>query len=85
MAVTWYVGKARDGGLRKLREELEAEDIGVHIPAEIRWLGGAKVGARFQEKEGTSSVVATVLGEAAFNRLCRYGVRLFGARYDVDA
>ena len=79
------MGKARDGGLRKLREELEAENSGVHIPAEVRWLGGAKVRARFQEKEGTSSVVATVLGEAAFNRLCRYGVRLFGVRHDVNA
>ena len=47
----------------------EAENSGVQIPAEIRWLGGAKVRARFQEKkEGASSVVAAVLGEATFNR-----------------
>ena len=26
-----------------------------------------------------------VLGEATFNRLCRHGVRLFGARYKADA
>ena len=59
------MGKERDGGLRKLREELEAENSGVRITAEIRWLGGAKVRARFQEKkEGASSVVAAVLGEA---------------------
>ena len=51
-----------------------------------RWLGGATVRAQFQERRGgTSSVVAAVEGEATFNRLCRYGVRLFGARYDVDA
>ena len=31
-----YTGSARDGGLRKLREELEAENAGMHIPAEIR-------------------------------------------------
>ena len=31
-----------------------------------------------------SSVVAAVQGEAVFNRLCRYGVRLFGVRYEVD-
>ena len=46
----------------------------------------AKVRARFQEKkEGASSVVAAVLGEASFYRLCRYGIRLLGARHDVDA
>ena len=73
------MGKAKNGGLRKLREELEATNSGVHIPAEVSWLGGAKVRAWFQERrEGTSSVVAAVQGEATFNRLCRYGVRLIG-------
>ena len=86
ISLTRYMGKERDGGLRKLREELEAENSGIQIPAEIRWLGGAKVRARFQEKkEGASSVVAAVLGEAIFNRLCRYGVRLLGAEHDADA
>ena len=86
ISLTRYMGKEKDGGLRKLREELGAENSGVQIPAEIRWLGGAKVRARFQEKkEGASSVVAAVLGEAAFSRLCRYGVRLLGAKHDVDA
>ena len=86
VSLTRYMGKGRDGELRKLREELEVENSGVRIPAEIRWLGGAKVRARFQEeKEGTSSVAAAVLGEATFNRLCRYGVRLFGARYGAGA
>ena len=36
------MGKERDGGLRKLREELEAENSGVHTPAEVRWLGGQR-------------------------------------------
>ena len=86
ISLTRYMGKEKDGGLRKLREELEAENSGVQIPAEIRWLGGAKHRARFQEKkEGASSVVAPVLGEATFNRLCRSGVRLLGVRHDVDA
>ena len=80
------MGKERDGGLRKLCEELEAENSGVQVPAEIRWLGGANVRACFQEKkEGASSVVAAVLGEAEFNGLCRYGVRLLGVKHDVDA
>ena len=83
---TRYMGGARDGGLWKPRMELEAENSGMHIPAEIRWLGGAKVRARFQkEKDGSSSVVAAVLGEATFGRLCKSGVRLFGCRYEFDA
>ena len=77
-----YMGVARDGGLRKLWEELEAENSRVHIPAEIRWLGGAKVHVSFQaDKDGSSSVVATVLGEATFSCLCKAGVRLLGRRY----
>ena len=55
------MGRTRGDGLLKLREELEAENSGVHILAKIRWLGAAKVQARFQTcKEGTSSVVAAV-------------------------
>ena len=54
----------RKGGLTRLREELEAENGGVDIPAGIRWLSGAKVRTRYQEAQGgTSTVVATVLGE----------------------
>ena len=42
------------GGLRKLREELEAENTGVRIPAEVRWLSGAKARARFH-RDGEGS------------------------------
>ena len=30
-------------------------------------------------------MVAAVLGEATFNRLCRFGVRLLGVKHEVDA
>ena len=74
------------GGLRLLREELEAENSGVSIPADIRWLCREKAQARFQETRGdTSSVVAAVLGDATFGRVCRSGVHLFGGRYEVEA
>ena len=74
------------GGLRKLREELEAENAGVRAPAEIRWLSGAKARARFHRNGcGSSSVVAAVLSEEVFGRLCRSGVRLPGSRHEVDA
>ena len=42
ISLTRYMGKEKDGGLRKLHEELEANSR-VQIPAEIRWLGGVKV------------------------------------------
>ena len=80
-----YMGKTA-GGLHLLREELEAENSGVSIPADIRWLSRAKVQARYQElKGGTSTVVAAVLGDATFSRVCKSDVRLFGRRYEVEA
>ena len=58
-----YMGGARNGSLRKLREDLAAENSVVHVPADVRWLGGAKVRARSQaNKDGSSPVVAAVLG-----------------------
>ena len=58
----------------------------MRIPAEIRWLGGAKVRTRFQaNKDGSSFVVAAAPGEATFGRLCRAGVRLLRRRYEVNA
>ena len=74
------------GGLKKLRKELEAENAGVRVPAEIRWLSGAKARARFHCEEcGSSSVVAAVLSTEVFNQLCRRGIRLPGGRHEVDA
>ena len=69
------MGRVGRGDLLKRREELEVEKSGVHIPAEVRWLGGARVRARFQrEKSGSSSVVAAVLGEAESGFLGRHEV-----------
>ena len=43
-----------------------------------------KVRARFQaDRDGSSSVVAAVLGEATFCHLNMAGVRLFRCRYEV--
>ena len=81
-----YVGRQKDGGLLKLREELEAENSGVQIPAEVRWLSAAKARAKFQSnRDGISSVVAAFLGEATFGRLCKNGVRPLGQQCEVDA
>ena len=45
----------------------------MRIPAETRWLGGAKAQARFQANRVGSSSVITVIGEATFGRLCKGG------------
>ena len=47
---------ATDGGLRKLRDELEAENSGVHIPAKIRWLGVAKAARRTTSRPTTDAL-----------------------------
>ena len=48
------------------------------------WVAAAQ--ARFQEtRGGTSSVVAAVLGDATFGRVCKAGVHLFGRRYEAEA
>ena len=71
------MGQHKEGGLLKLREELEAENSRVQIPAEIRWLSAAKARVKFQsDRDGTSSVVAAFLDEATFVRLCKNVVRL---------
>ena len=56
-----------------------------HIPARIRWRGGAKVWAHFRMCKDGSSVVAAVLGEATYGHLCKSGVQLLGRRYGVGA
>ena len=74
------------GGLRKPREELEAENEGLRTPAEIRWLGRVvNIRACFDECHDTAAtVVAAVLGEATFSRLCRSGERLQDRRHEVE-
>ena len=77
------MGPTRDGDLRKLREELEAEKSGVCIPAEIRWLGGAMARARFQGRPLFGGGSGD--GGDCFWPPLQGGVRLFGSRYEVDA
>ena len=46
---------------------------------------GESPGSLQKYKDGTPSVVAAVLGEATFSRLCKSGIHLFGCRYEVEA
>ena len=62
------------------------ENTGVRVPAEVRWLSGAKARARFHCEEcGSLSVVAAVLSVEVFKQLYRRGIRLSGGRHEVDA
>ena len=74
------------GGLKELREELEAENKGVLVPSQIRWLLSVEVRASYRECwTCDSSVVAPVLGGAVFARLYKRRVQLQGHRHRVDA
>ena len=72
-------------GLKGLFEELEAENEGVKIPSDLRWLDQASdVRTLFQEMTiPASSVTFAILGEATFTRLCKSELRLLGRRYEV--
>lgn len=73
--------------MRRLREELEAENEQVSILPAIRRLGRAEDMRNRLKKEtiGASSVTFAVLGETTFARLCMRGLRLLGRCYDVEA
>ena len=74
------------GGLKDLREQLEAENKGVQVPSQIRWLRSVEVRASYREcRTRDLSVVAPVLGGAVCARLCKRGVQLQGHRYRIDA
>ena len=74
------------GGLKELREELEAENKGVQVPSQIRWLRSVEVRASYPGCQTCdSSVVAPVLEVAVFARLCKRRLQPQGHRYRVDA
>ena len=51
------------GGPQELREELEAENEGVQITSQIRWLRSAEVRASYRERQTRDSpLVVPVLG-----------------------
>ena len=75
-----------EGGLRTLREELEAENEGVLTPSNIRCPDEREdIRPRRLAKEiAAPSVVFAVAGEETFAHLCRTSLRLLGRRYEVE-
>jgi hypothetical protein len=79
-----YVGKGTFG-LGKLREEIEADNEGVKVPIEARWLGRLEdIKKRWIEKRTfASTAVIAVKGEAVAAGLVRHGVWVCGRRLEV--
>ena len=84
--VARYLGRG-SGSTEILREELEAENVGIRIPSPIRWLSGAP-SVKDRHHEGTIkalSVVLAVTDEDTFRLVRKGGLRLQGRRYEVEA
>jgi len=80
-----YIGKGTEG-LQKMRQEIQAENEGVAIPAQVRWLSNPRI-IREREQRGeikASSVVFIVMGKKVAQRLVSKGVNAAGLRYKVE-
>jgi len=80
-----YMGKGTEG-LQKMREEIQAENEGVAIAAQVRWLMNPRI-IREREQRGeikASSVVFIVRGKKVAQRLVNKGVIAAGVRYKVE-
>jgi hypothetical protein len=80
-----YMGKGTEG-LQKMTEEIQAENEGVTIPAQVRWLLNPRT-IKEREQRGeikASSVVFMVKGKKVAQRLVNKGVTAAGVRYKVE-
>jgi len=70
-----YMGKGREG-LQKMREEFEAENEGIVIPTQVRWLAKpCPIRERRQNREiAASSVVFVVKGSRVAQSLVKNGI-----------
>jgi len=69
-----------------MREEIQAENEGVAIPAQVRWISNPRI-IREREQRGeikASSVVFIVRGKKVAQRLVNKGVIAAGVRYKVE-
>jgi hypothetical protein len=80
-----YMGKGTDG-LQKMREEIQAENQGVTISAQVRWLSNPRT-IKEREHRGeitASSVVFMGKVKKVAQRLVSKGVTTAGVRYKVE-
>jgi hypothetical protein len=81
-----YMGKGTEG-LQKMREEFEAENEGIAIPTQVRWLANPRtITERKQNGEfAASSVVFVVKGSRLVQSLIKKGIKAAGVWYRVEA
>jgi hypothetical protein len=81
-----YMGKGTEG-LRKMREEFDAENEGIAIPTQVRWLANpCTIRERRQNGEiAASSVVVVVNGSTMAQSLIKKGIKAVGVWYRVEA
>jgi hypothetical protein len=80
-----YMGKGTEG-LQKMREEFEAENEGIKVPTQVRWLANTRtIRERRQNGEiAASSVVFVVKGSKAARGLVKNGIKAAGVWYRVE-
>ena len=80
-----YLGRGTHG-LEKLREEIEAENDGVEIPMQIRWLGRVPDIKERAVADGIrgSSVTFVVRSQLMADKIIKNGVRAAGRHYQVE-
>jgi len=81
-----YMGKGTEGP-QKMREELEAENKGIGIPTQVRWLANPRT-SRERRQNGqipASSVVFVVKGSRLAQSLIKKGIKAAGVWYRVEA
>jgi len=80
-----YMGKSTEG-LQKMREEFEAENEGIVIPTQVRWLANPRtIRERRQNGEiAVASVVFVVKGSKIAQSLVKNGIKVVGVWYRVE-
>jgi len=81
-----YLGKGTVG-LQKMREEFEAENEGIAIPTQVRWLANpCTIRERRQNREiAVSSRLFVVKGSKVAEMLIKKGIKPAGVWYRVEA
>jgi hypothetical protein len=81
-----YMGNGTEGP-QKMREEFEAENEGIAIPTQVRWVANPRpIRERKQNGEITASSVVFVLqGSGLAQSLIKKGIKAAGVWYRVEA
>jgi len=81
-----YMGNGTEG-LQKIREEFEAENMGIAIPTHVTWLANPRTHreGRQNGEISASSVVFVVQGNKVAHSFIKQGIKAVGVWYQVEA